>query len=1153
MATIYKIHPAIGIGRVGNSPDGFFIGPERVGERPQPAGGFKDAQCRVKRQAARFRIFGHHDDGTVEEITDVEAEIAWTVHLANKKASNPGRGNTEAAADLDIDPGARTLSGPDQRAVFDSGVIRFSGEAAVAVPLGEIRTDDQGRLLVLGGFGTSASPPGSGISSFWGNEDWYDDVSDGPVRASIKLRAGGETPPVVGAWVIAAPPKFAPHMDSPITLFDRVLQAMVDGGLAAAPGATSYSKDVFPVLQRARDIRWVETIGTSPHAWIDPVTDEATRIGIFSRLGTPAGGGDMPQLNDSGTGDNNLTATQYAHMERWKNNDYFNDWAGVPPPEASVTPDGLDRAALEACAGGSFFPGIEAGGLDASSRPILDPANYAAAFRLDHAVVSPGDITYTMALPWQADFLACADNWWPVPRPNEVFPQGQTTRVEWDRDIGDYEEMVARWHTLGFVVTQGSRKEEIDRCEQPSIALLTPHLDFVDVPQGPMGMVREQSLAITFEVIAPSAGVTLEYAPGGGPSHPQLVGAVPSVTVGPATANQVVTARLWVIYRTGAAPSAIDPQTVTVREPASGQTWEVTITGNTVARKTAAVALVLDRSGSMGEDRGDGQSKHASLQQAASIFVDLMLEGDGAALVRYNDDAQVLQPVLPLGGGGLSDLNRNATRDLIAGNGLDPQGATSIGDGIFEGRGALQAATQPFDVKALVVLTDGKENRARYIHEVAPQIDARTYAIGLGTPQNTSAPALQTVSGNTGGFLLVSGAIAGDNRFLLQKYFLEILAGISNAEVVLDPQGRLLPGQVQRVPFLLTEADAGVDVILLTPDSKIVDFRLQTPTGLILEPWRAQGDPGMRFVLSGGVSCYRLALPVQLQANRFDQSGLWHALLTLGHPRLQPTPGREDGVDRGIVRGIKRTGLGRAAVPRVRNEKVRAFNLARQPGGPPVASAAAGAAAASGAGATGAAAGRAVPYSLVVHSYSSISLQATAEQSGWEPGDRAHLQATLTEAGIPARADAQVWAEVELPGGGHRTVPLALAEPGTYAGELALPRPGVYRARVRARGRTRKGTPFSRERALTVQVWRGGDRDAGAAAGRGDSLIDHLRGRDQALCELLGCLLGRGHVIDAGLERRLEDLGVDVRRLRACVERLCRPKASGERSSGEDA
>ena len=128
MATTYRIHPAIGIARVGNSPDEFFVGPERLGEYPEPPGGFKDGQCRVKRQAARFRIFAHHDDGTVDEITDAEAEIPWTVHLVNTKAANPGRGNTEPAADLTIDPGSRTLDGPRPARAVRQRHIKFSGD-----------------------------------------------------------------------------------------------------------------------------------------------------------------------------------------------------------------------------------------------------------------------------------------------------------------------------------------------------------------------------------------------------------------------------------------------------------------------------------------------------------------------------------------------------------------------------------------------------------------------------------------------------------------------------------------------------------------------------------------------------------------------------------------------------------------------------------------------------------------------------------------------------------------------------------------------------------------------------------------------------------------------------------------------------------------
>ncbi len=451
MATVYKIHPAIGIARLGNSPDEFFIGPERIGQRPEPPGGFKDNQCRVKRQAARFRIFAHHDDGTTDEITDADAEITWTVHLANSKAANPDRGNTESAADLTIDPGSRTLNAPNQRQLFDTGVIKFSDGPTTTVPLGEIRSDDDSHLLVLGGFGKSASPPGSGFEDFWGNDDWYDDASDGPVTATIRIRASGATPAVVGAWVIVAPPKFAPHQDSVITLYDRVRQVMVTAGLATAPATTSYTQDVYPILQRARDTKWVEDVGIA-HSWADPVTNAAVRQAIFSRLSPPSGASsDMPDLSGS---DAALTQIQYDHMTRWKDGNLTNDWAGVPAPQAVVTPDGLDRAALEACVGGAFFPGIEAGGLDASSRPIVTASNYSEAFRLNHAVLSPGAITNTMACPWQADFEACRDNWWPVPRPNDVFPQGQSSQVRWARTVSDFQ----GWSTSGTRSGLSSRR-----------------------------------------------------------------------------------------------------------------------------------------------------------------------------------------------------------------------------------------------------------------------------------------------------------------------------------------------------------------------------------------------------------------------------------------------------------------------------------------------------------------------------------------------------------------------------------------------------------------------------------------------------------------------------------------------------------------------
>ncbi|MGH3671122.1 MAG: LodA/GoxA family CTQ-dependent oxidase, partial [Pseudonocardiaceae bacterium] len=59
------IHPAIGIARVGNSQEEYFIGPEVVDPATKPPGFYKDEAGALKRQAARFRIYGYNAAGEV--------------------------------------------------------------------------------------------------------------------------------------------------------------------------------------------------------------------------------------------------------------------------------------------------------------------------------------------------------------------------------------------------------------------------------------------------------------------------------------------------------------------------------------------------------------------------------------------------------------------------------------------------------------------------------------------------------------------------------------------------------------------------------------------------------------------------------------------------------------------------------------------------------------------------------------------------------------------------------------------------------------------------------------------------------------------------------------------------------------------------------
>ncbi len=104
----YSIHPSIGIARVGNSHDSFYLAPEAIGGLPTEADGnndpqlvdgkpvrvtqFKDAAGRVRRQAASFRIYksvaGRPGEKVLVDLQDPSiARIEWTVHVANKKAA----------------------------------------------------------------------------------------------------------------------------------------------------------------------------------------------------------------------------------------------------------------------------------------------------------------------------------------------------------------------------------------------------------------------------------------------------------------------------------------------------------------------------------------------------------------------------------------------------------------------------------------------------------------------------------------------------------------------------------------------------------------------------------------------------------------------------------------------------------------------------------------------------------------------------------------------------------------------------------------------------------------------------------------------------------------------------------------------------------
>ncbi|MBL4705552.1 MAG: LodA/GoxA family CTQ-dependent oxidase, partial [Flavobacteriales bacterium] len=288
MSAKYKIHPAIGIARVGNSENEFYLAPESPGALPTqcdewgneklgpknkiplPVESFKNGNSEVKRQAARFKIFVYddkHPEGRELKIGDKIhgigshgklLDIQWTAYVANKKASwfqfkqlegehgyspthplrNPDIVDSKKRQKLIIDPGPQTIVGKRAKAEFAKG--KNPSYAQIFPPplapysidtLGEIRTNDNHNLIVLGGLGRSGSYKTEfsepRISYYANNPGWFDDTADGPITAFLaywdeidqQVRYQTVEDP---AWVIVGYPGYAPEIEDMVSVDEVV-------------------------------------------------------------------------------------------------------------------------------------------------------------------------------------------------------------------------------------------------------------------------------------------------------------------------------------------------------------------------------------------------------------------------------------------------------------------------------------------------------------------------------------------------------------------------------------------------------------------------------------------------------------------------------------------------------------------------------------------------------------------------------------------------------------------------------------------------------------------------------------------------------------------------------------------------------------------
>jgi hypothetical protein len=630
--------------------------------------------------------------------------------------------------------------------------------------------------------------------------------------------------------------------------------------------------------------------------------------------------------------------------------------------------------------------------------------------------------------------------------------------------------------------------------------LQTPSIAFANIPEGVGGIGVTVFRAIVFELdscMAATRHLHITAGPTGGFGTPLGTSADLSTAGGGA----IGIARIWLSY-TSTSAGATASGSVTVHCDETGQDWVIPIVANTVARPKSAIALVLDHSFSMSEDAGDGDNKVSKLRQAATIFVNAMLPGDGVSVTRFDDTSEILMNVTDVGPTTVGAGRLAAIGHL--GSEIDPDGNTSIGAGVVNGKATLDAAqvaaAPKYDNTAIVVLTDGVENTAPMLIDVRSSVTANTFAIGLGKPENISVAALSALTQAHNGYLLVTGTITPDQAARLNKYFLQILAGATNADIVLDPHGILVAGAEDRIPFWISEADIGIDAYLLSPAPYVADFQLETPDGSRITP-ASVGTGNVQFVPGAQASYYRVSLPALPADESGTHRGRWHAVL----------------------------------------KRARRFE------------------AASSVSATGSVA---LPYDVVVHCRSNLNFRANLFQSGFEVGATARLTATLTEYNVPVEGRASVWAEVVRPDGSGFSLGLPQTDAGRFEAAFVCSSSGLYAVRVRAHGTTFYGSDFEREQTLSAAVYPGGGNADGTGGPKGgteggrrpDGSTEPGQpgqpggtGRptkpcgcaDAFWCRLVECLLNR-EVLSPRLVEDIKRRGFDVDALLRCLEKYCR-------------
>jgi len=441
------------------------------------------------------------------------------------------KGDVFTGIDKGVLPGALRFEGFTPKDT--SSDVEVTYKAAKDIELGQLRLDAQDRLVFVPapGKGECVTTPKVALSNpsetvdppngpekgknpltnqfaYFNVPGWWDDTCGGEIDVTVTLKDGkvlstrdnvsamtdeGTRNPRAGAWIVTAPPKFAPHMYHVVSILDRVYEAFPEA-YPYAGQKTNFYRDIYPIFAKAVNYGWVsaEASGVTPQtkglahgpgqagsllndnymsAFVDPQDkSKPVRQMIYGLMRHAAGkrgrlvdsllpappqrptswqnpefkgpveSFKMPKLWGSGgkpLQNQQLGVDlpdQFLSLTDWQLN-RLKDWADgnfeVGVPHKPVTLDQLPVAEQpHALDGAALEPTIGGGFHPGIEFPyLIIYREYFAEAFRVNQGIEPGSIAAYMSSPWQGDFWSCDVAWWPTQRPDVVFDYDKDKRT----------------------------------------------------------------------------------------------------------------------------------------------------------------------------------------------------------------------------------------------------------------------------------------------------------------------------------------------------------------------------------------------------------------------------------------------------------------------------------------------------------------------------------------------------------------------------------------------------------------------------------------------------------------------------------------------------------------------------------------------------